>query len=53
MKVLKEIEFFKMGNGDNLPFAKYECDKCGAVGSMEIPKDADDIPEDKRNCCES
>ena len=24
-----------------------------AIGSMEIPKDAKDIPEDKRNCCES
>lgn len=52
MKVLTEIKFFEM-NGVKVPFASYTCDKCGAIGSMEIPKDADNIPEDKRNCCES
>ncbi len=53
MKVKTNVLIYSNGNNPKTKYVSWTCDKCGAIGSTEIPINADNIPEDKRKCCES
>lgn len=53
MKVLKEVRDEKDGNNKNKRYLCWECDKCGGHGFFAVDDDVEEIPEDRRKCCEN